>query len=172
MATENPYKPPKTATDGITRRLTPSTRALWLAYFWAPAVAPISFVIIVLAVAVVAHSIGNEVNEAGLVLLPAIALTVGVGSSYLVAGVIGMPIAFLLRRRHALSGYSIHGAALCWALLFSTIASIATVGDNWDSLPIWLCYVGAGVIPPVLLSGTAFWLLVRRYAKLEENTTN
>ena len=46
---------------------------------------------------------------------------------------------------------------------------IFMVGGNWNELPLALSYVGAGVVPPVLLSGTAFWLLVRRFSQLEAN---
>jgi hypothetical protein len=101
--------------------------------------------------------------------LPVVALTIGVVICYVVAGVIGMPIAFYLRRRNALNGYSIHGAALCWAILFSAICAIFMVGGNWNELPLARSYVGAGVVPPVLLSGTAFWLLVRRFSRREAN---
>jgi hypothetical protein len=30
-----------------------------------------------------------------------------------------------------------------------------------------MCYVGVGVIPSVLLSGTAFWLLLRFFSRRE-----
>ncbi len=147
----------------------PSNRSLWRAYFWAPAVAPLAFVALLFLVGIVAAWIGVEINEASFIMLPILALTIGVVSCYLVAGVIGMPIAFYLRRANALNGYSIHGAALCWAILFSAICAVAMVGGNWNELPLALCYFGAGVVPPVLLSGTAFWLLVRRFSRLEAN---
>ena len=116
---------------------------------------------LVLLVGTVAARTGIETNEASLIMLSMLALTIGVVSSYLVAGVIGMPIAFYLRRINALNGYSIHGTAFCWAILFSVICGVAVIGGNWSELPLLGCYFGAGVVPPVSLSGTTFWLLVR-----------
>jgi hypothetical protein len=135
----------------------------------APAVAPLAFVALLFLVGIVSSQIGVTTNEASFIVLPVVALTIGVVVCYVVAGVIGMPIAFYLRRRNALNGYSIHGAALCWAILFSAICAIFMVGGSWNELPLALCYVGAGVVPPVLLSGTAFWLLVRRFSRWEAN---
>jgi hypothetical protein len=122
---------------------------------------------LVYLVGIVATWLGVAVNEASIVVLPVLALTIGAFCSYLVAGVIGMPIAFYLRRANALNGYTIHGAALCFAILLSVICAVAFVGGKWNDLPVAVCYVAAGVIPPVLLSATAFWLLVRRFSSLE-----
>jgi hypothetical protein len=145
--------------------LSPSNRTLWRAFFWAPAVAPITFVGIVLLVGLFAPRLGVEINTASIIVLPAIALTVGVLSSYIVAGAIGMPIAFYLRRIDSLNGYSIHGAAFCWGALFAGVCAAVMVAGNWNELPLALCYFGLGVIPPVLLSGTAFWWLLRRFSR-------
>ena len=119
-------------------------------------------------VGIVAAGIGVEINEASFIMLPILALTIGVVSCYLVAGVIGMPIAFYLRRANALNGYSIHGEALCWAMLFSAIRVV--VGRRKpERIAARTCYFGAGVVPPILLSATVFWLLVRRFSRLEAN---
>jgi hypothetical protein len=171
MATENPYQSITTSPPSADSNRMPSNRSLWRAYLFAPAVAPLSFVALVLLVGTIAARIGIETNEASFVMLPMLALTIGVVSSYLVAGVIGMPIAFYLRRTNALNGYSIHGAAFCWAILFSIICGVAVIGGNWNELPLVACYIGAGVVPPVLLAGTAFWLLVLRFSRLEANAS-
>lgn len=169
MNTENPYQSATllpSSTD-VNVNLAPSNRTLWRAYFWAPSVAPIAFVGLVLLVGLVAPRLGVEINPASMLLLPAIALTVGFASCYFVAGLIGMPIAFYLRRIQLLNGYSIHGAAFCWAVFFASVCAVVMVGGNRDELPLALCYFGFGVIPPVLLSGTAFWLLLKRFSKSE-----
>lgn len=169
MNAENPYRSAALLPSSTDVNLAPSNRTLWRAYFLAPAVAPLAFVALVLVVGLVAPRLGVEVNPASMLLLPAISLTVGIVSCYLVAGVIGMPIAFYLRRIHSLNGYSIHGAAFGWAALFASVCAFIMVGGNRDELPLALCYFGLGVIPPVLLSGTAFWLLLKRFSRSEND---
>lgn len=170
MNTENPYQPTNVNMSLGSIKLVPSNRALWWAYLWAPAVAPIVFVAMVLMLGFVGEYFGSEVNPASMLLLPVIALTIGTVSCYLVAGVIGMPIAFYLRRTHSLNGYTIHGAAFCWAAIFASLCAVFMVGGSWNELPLAICYFSFGVIPPVLLSGTAFWLLLRQFSKSENNT--
>jgi hypothetical protein len=172
MNTENPYHASSHLPELAEVRFNPSNRTLWKAYFLAPAVAPISFVAIVLLIGLLAPRLGVEINEAGIIVLPVIALTIGVVSSYFVAGVIGMPIAFYLRRVNLLNSCSVHGAAFCWAVLFSSLCAIVMVGGRWSELPLALCYFGLGVIPPVVLSGTAFWLLLRRFSRTESGATH
>jgi hypothetical protein len=167
---ENPYYPTTASLSFEHAKLLPSNRSLWWAYFWAPAVAPIAFVAMVLLVGFVGEYFGFAVNPASILVLPVIALTLGTLSCYFVAGVIGMPIAFYLRRIQSLNGYTIHGAAFCWAALFAFFCAVVMVGGSWNELPLALCYFGFGVIPPVLLSGTAFWLLLRQFSKSEGNT--
>ncbi len=167
METDNPYRSTYYPVRAAERNLQPSNGAMWRAYLWSPSAAPIAFVAIVFLAGVVSELLGIEVNPASMLVLPAVALTVGMVSCYLVAGVIGMPIAFYLRHINALNVYSIHGAALCWAVLFTVGCALAMFGGNWSELPVLLGYFGIGVIPPVLLSGTAFWLLLRRYARFE-----
>lgn len=165
MSSDNPFKPSNTSGRTADFSLRPSNRTMWKAYFWSPAVAPLAFIALVLLVGIVGSVFGLEVNPASMLILPFIALTVGVVSCYVVAGVIGMPIAFYLRRVDALNFYSIHGAALGWALLFTGCCAAVMVGDNWGELPLALGYFGFGVVPPVLLSGTAFWLLLKHYSR-------
>ncbi|RLS30173.1 MAG: hypothetical protein DWH80_10890 [Planctomycetota bacterium] len=170
MNNENPDHSTSVALSSGTVKLMPSNRTLWRALFWAPAVAPLAFVALVLLVGIVGEYFGSEVNPASILVLPVIALTLGTVSCYFVAGVIGMPIAFYLRRIHSLNGYTIHGAAFCWAAIFASLCAVVMVGGSWNELPLALCYFGFGLIPPVLLSGTAFWLLLRQFSKSEGNT--
>ena len=169
MANDNPYEPTNQVDSTTVLSLQPSNRAMWKAYFWSPSVAPLAFVALVLLIGIVGEMLGMEVNPASMLVLPVIALTVGVISCYVVAGTIGMPIAFYLRRVNALNVYSIHGAALCWAILFAVGCAVVMVGENWVELLLALGYFGFGVIPPVLLSGTAFWLLLKHYSRSEAN---
>lgn len=104
-------------------------------------------------------------SETGLIKVPILLFTIGFVGSYFVALVIGMPIAFCLRRVNALNGYSINGFAFCAAMLLSVTCAIAVVGDNRNALPLVLCYLTAGVVPPILLSASAFWLLVKRLSR-------
>jgi len=167
MNTENPYQPSEFSQPWANTNLKPSNRTLWKAYILAPAVAPIAFVALVLLVGFLSLSLGADVNEASILVLPVLALTVGVVACYLVAGVIGMPIAFYLRRINLLNAYSIHGAAFCWAALFTSACAFYLVDGEWSALPLAYCYVGLGVIPPVMLSGTTFWLLLRFFSRRE-----
>jgi hypothetical protein len=164
---ENPYSPSESTNGNAPSGLRPSNRAMWRAYFYAPIVAPLAFVTIVFIAGYLSVLLGGDVNEASMIVLPGIALTVGVVSCYLVAGFIGMPIAFFLRRIDSLNAFTIHTAAFGWALFFTTICAIYMVSGTWTDLPLAICYVGAGVIPSVVLSGTAFWLLVRFFSRRE-----
>ena len=98
-------------------------------------------------------------------MVPALALTVGMIASYIVAGVIGMPIAFGLRRKSRLNGYTIHAAAFAWSLLVSLTVGVPAAiysGALWHQIllaPLLLLLV---IAPPVLLSGTSFWWLAKR----------
>lgn len=167
MNVPNPYQPSSCQEHTTFTPRLPSNGVLWRAYLFAPAVAPLAFVALVFLAVFVSLCFGIEVNEASILILPVLALTIGVVSCYLVAGVLGMPIAFYLRRHNSLNGYSIHFAAFCWAVLFTLFCVFLFVGFNWNDLPLALCYIGLGVIPPVVLSGTAFWLLVRLFSKWE-----
>ena len=73
-----------------------------------------------------------------------------------------MPIAFYLRRRGRLNGYTIHGAALAWTVVFCGVLSLLPVRDAPQQIPLVFGGLLCGLAPPALLSGTAFWLLVRR----------
>ncbi|MFO0914253.1 MAG: hypothetical protein U0795_14940 [Pirellulales bacterium] len=172
MAAENPYTPPTMPTAATVSSHAPSARVLWRAYFWAPAVAPLAFVVLLFVVALVAQSMGASINELSLIVLPTFALTLGLVVSYVLAGLIGMPIAFWLRYHNRLNRLSIHLAALFLALILGTGCAIATIGDSWDGLLVWVCYVVAGFVPSALISATAFWWLVQKYSRLEAEKIN
>ena len=159
--TDNPYKPPSTGADGRAV-LDQSSKSLWLAYAFAPAVAPITFVVTLFLLGAIATVFNIEVNPASFLVLPVLALTVGIVVCYVVAGAIGMPIAFYLRKRNALTGYTIHGAALCSAVFFSVVAGIPMSLANGDRLYVGIFILACFTIPFVLLSATCFWLIVRR----------
>lgn len=175
MVSRNPYHPPTNYPSAVHGCRIPSNRSLWRAYLLAPAVAPIAFMSAIFLVNIFAGRLGVQseesglANETGFIKVPILLFTIGFVGCYFVAVVIGMPVAFCLRRWNALNGYSINGAALCSALLLSVTCAVTMVGKNWNSLPVVLCYLASGVVPPILLSASAFWLLVRRFSRLEAN---
>jgi len=142
----------------------PSNHAIWRAYAFAPAVTPIAFIAVLTVVSVV---------------VPVPAITALILICYIVAGLMGMPIAFALRSMNALNAYTIHGAAFCWGILSSfacattMIFVAAAIGGTWDTVPLVGLNI-ALIVPPVLLSGTAFWLLLCRNsaAELGENSND
>jgi hypothetical protein len=151
----------------------PTVTRMWLAYAIAPAVAPLSFVGLLFLLYAISHATGSHFNPASILVLPMIALTVGMLASYAVAGLIGMPIAFALRRWKALNFVSIHAAALGWACLFAGMSRFLVGGDGvpqGDGL-LWFFYAFAGTAPSTLLSATAFWLIVRLHNPPLERTS-
>jgi len=125
---------------------------MWRAYAIAPAVPPVAFIAIVFVA-------GGT--------LPANAVGIGFLACYLVAGLIGMPIAFSLRRRNLLNAWTIHGAAFTWGMLWSiscTVAAIYTtvaIGGSVQSLTLTIAWFIAFLVPPIVFAGTAFWLLLK-----------
>ncbi len=158
---DNPFQSPSCVSDSFNTENAPSNAVLWRAYLIAPAVAPIVFVLLLFVVAIVASLLGIDVNPASFLVLPAVALSVGFVVCYAVAGAIGMPIAVYLRNRRMLNGYTIHGAALSWAVFFSVVMALSVFRVATDELPSVIVYVICGVTPPVLLSATVFSLLIR-----------
>ena len=87
----------------------PSIYDMWRAYALAPAVTPLTFL------AILAIGGGS---------LPANVIALGFAACYLVAALIGMPIAFWLRRRGSLNALTIHGAALTWGLIWGVLLHV------------------------------------------------
>lgn len=115
----------------------------------------------------------TAVTFLGLVSLAGVTLSANIivlafGACYLIAGFIGMPIAFLLRRHNSLSAWTIHGAALTWGILWSLFCTVVAtyvavaIGADIQSLPLTTGWFMAPMVPPVVLAGTAFWLLLKR----------
>lgn len=135
----------------------PSHHDMWRAYAIAPAVTPVTFIAVV--------SFGG-------VTLPANVIAMGFFVCYLVAGVIGMPIAYLLRRKNSLNVWTIHGAALTWGMLWSLVCTVAAIyvvaaiGGDIQSLPLTLGWFIVLMVPPVILAGTAFWLLIKKQKRI------
>ncbi|MFT5301276.1 MAG: hypothetical protein ACI87E_002924 [Mariniblastus sp.] len=150
--------------------LTPPAKVFWWAYAFAPTVAPVLFAVVVFVAgsAYLALNPENTGTPIGVVAIPLISLTVGVICSYFVAGVIGMPIAFLLRRRNSLNGYTIHGAALVWSMVLAVLLGIGTYANTTPPrpaageflLPLPVLFVM--LAPGILLSATTFWWMVCR----------
>lgn len=126
---------------------------MWRAYLFAPAVTPLSFIVI---------------TQAFGISLPAAAVVGGFIASYLVAGVLGMPIAFVLRRVGQLNALTIHGAAFAWGVLWSMFCMVAgvytivAIDGSISSLPLFVATILGLMVPPVVLAGTAFWGLLKR----------
>jgi hypothetical protein len=155
------------------RTLNPSNPKMWLAYAVAPAATPVSFVVLLFAILFVCLAIGREVNPASITMLPKMAMTAGMAASYLVAGVLGMPIAFVLRRRRALNVANIHLAAFGWACVFaSLVAAFLFVPDDPERLKnraICFAYVLCMTGPSIVLSATLFWAIVKEEGEPKAN---
>ena len=130
----------------------PSSSVMWRAYAVAPAVTPSVFMALLSVMGVQLPV--NVVAAAFLV-------------CYAVAGLIGMPIAFILRRRNALNAYTIHGAALLWGVVWSTACAFVAIyvavaiEATIESVPLLAVWLYGFMVPPVVLAGTAFWILLR-----------
>ncbi len=121
--------------------------------------------VLLLLVGAICVAFGVEINPASFLVVPIVAMTAGMIVCYLVAGCIGMPIAFRLQKHGQLNGYTIHAAAFGWSLLVSLTVGVPAAiysGAPWHQIllaPLLLLLV---VAPPVLLSGTSFWWLAKR----------
>ena len=162
----NPFAPPSSLSNSQPEEMSPSGRVLWRAYLIAPCVAPLAFVLLLVILLVVSGPLNIDVNPASVLILPVLALTVGVVVCYVVAGAIGMPIAFYLRNRGILNGYTIHGAALGWSIVFCGSIALLSIRNAPQQVPIVFAYLLCGVAPPVLLSASTFWLLVRKQCRV------
>jgi hypothetical protein len=177
MTNVNPYSPPTAFDSQPASREMPSTRRLWIAYGIAPLVAPLVSAVTVFVVGMVylANHPEDTGTPIGVIAFPVVLLVVGVPASYVVAGLIGMPIAFALRKRNSLNGYTVHGAALLWAALLGSGLAITGVFIAWlqfNALPNFIDFLGRALAmflalaPFILLSATTFWLIGVRQPKL------
>ena len=145
-------------------------KTLWWAYAIAPAVAPTLFAVMAFVGGMIELKLNPDDTGTpiGVILVPIMSLTIGVVASYAVAGAIGMPIAFLLRKRRILNGYTIHGAAFLWVIVFSTLLTASNY--IWTTPPrpapaeflLPSLYLFLMIAPCILLSATTFWWIVSR----------
>ncbi len=171
--TDNPYSTPRQllASDGVPLD---QRRPLWRAYWFAPAAAPIAFVVLLFVVGACCTALGIAINPASFVVLPVVAMTAGMLICYLVAGCIGMPIAFQLKKRDKLNGFTVHAAAFGWSSFVALVVGLPAAlygGAPWYQVPLAPLILLLVVAPPVLVSGTAFWWLVKRGGGLSVNQT-
>lgn len=140
-----------------------SASKMWAAYAFAPAVAPIVFTGIVVGWGILAERGIVRANPAAVLVLPLLAMTVGMLASYAVAATIGMPIAFFLQRNQSLNFLTIHLAALLWSCFFAAGSRLLVGGDGVPKgyAIQWFWYAFAMVTPPTLLSATTFWAILR-----------
>jgi hypothetical protein len=170
MTEPNPFASPAEISQSPATVSTPANKSLWLGYAIAPAVAPLVFAIVVFIVGMVWHMLNPDHTGTpiGVILVPIFSVTVGVVASYGVAGVIGMPIAFHLRKRKRLNGYTIHVAALLWSLAFTVFLTgtlyVMTQAPRPEPTTFIFSTLAlfAMLTPCILLSATTFWLVVRR----------
>jgi hypothetical protein len=137
-----------------TANLNPANSRLWKAYVIAPVVAPLTLAALVVVLSLVAGFVGKIDNPAGAPYMPMLAIALGLPASYGVAGVLGLPIAFALRRAQCLNGLTIHAAAAIWAVLFSLFVGVAS------PTPASAILVFCVVVIPILSSATVFWAIV------------
>ena len=166
MTEPNPYSTPAT-TGALTEKARPSPMTrLWLGYSIAPLIAPILAASGIFFGGLFFHDPEDMGTPIGIVLLPVLLLTVGVFLSYSLALILGMPIAFWLRRKRMLTGYTIHIAAII--VSFGLATSLTLVGmfvDGHVSLSEFCVAFSLTFLiisPFILLSTTAFWLIAKR----------
>ncbi len=141
-----------------------------MAYAIAPLVAPLAGASTVFIAGMV--HLSNHPEDTGtpigVIVIPAGLLGIGVPASYAVAGLIGMPIAFALRKRNRLNGYTVHGAALLLTALLDVGLVISGIGIQWfqsgsfahPMATLWGAFAAFLMLTPfILLSTTTFWLI-------------
>ncbi len=141
---------------------------MFLAYIIAPIVAPICFLAELIALVALFEAVGHETNPIGIVWVGGIAVSTGPVACYLVAGVLGMPIAFGLRTLKCLNLFSIHAAAFLWAIVFSYLTNYS-VSHQPDSCSIrlgWTLHVLCGTTIPILLAASTFYLIVKPWSRV------
>ena len=175
MTNANPYSTPATLEGQHSVPGLPSTKRLWMAYGIAPLIAPLLAAITVFVGGLVyqsTHTEDIEVNPMSLIFAPLFVFIAGVPISYGLAGIVGMPIAFLLRKQNKLNGYTVHGAAILLAALLGVLIPVVELlmqTSEAGKYPGIIEFLTGGfvvflvVAPFILLSATTFWLVgVRR----------
>jgi hypothetical protein len=163
----SPYEAPaEVATDPL--ESTSAKNPLVKAFAIAPLVGPTFLALFVLIGGVIYLSLNpeNPGTPVGVIVIPIFTMTVGVFLSYCAALVVGLPMALVLRRRNQLNGWTIHAAAWTCAVLMTGLGCLASFAASSNtSLGVdvigWLVVL-ALLTPGSLLSGTAFWWIMRR----------
>jgi hypothetical protein len=177
----NPYSSPTTHESRSVNSGAQTTRRLWIAYGIASPVAPLVGAVTVFVVGMVhlANHPEDTGTPIGVTLFPIALLVAGVPASYAVAGVLGMPIAFWLRRRGRLNGYTVHGAALvgnaavAMGLMLLALPLISSAHGEPAGFTEWLIaalILFLVLVPFVMLSATTFWLIGVRRGKSPPDT--
>ncbi len=160
---DNPYSTPSLLSD---ENASPSEqrRLLWLAYLFAPATAPITFVVLIFVAGPFATKFGIHISPANFLSLPLIAMAAGMPICYVVAGCIGMPIVFGLQKRRILNGRTIYTAAFALSIFLSLIFGVPAAiyfNATWYQIPLGPLLLLPFITPPTLVSGTVFWGLLK-----------
>lgn len=163
MERENPYQATGVSVPLSHTSTKPSARSLWLSFLLAPAVAPVTFIALIFLFGGGAVTLGLQVNTASFLVLPLLAITVGMAVSYSLSGAVGMPVVFLLRYVGWLRGITLHGFALLGSIALSVILALFISWGAWDYLPLTIAYCCIGFAPPVLLTTATFWWLVQKF---------
>ncbi|MGI9472192.1 MAG: hypothetical protein ACR2NZ_11695, partial [Rubripirellula sp.] len=130
-----------------------STKRLWIGFLVSPPVAPI----LLSAAIFIGRGYLLDSNDTGtpvgIILIPIFLLTLGIAVSYFLMLVIGMPLAFLLRRRSLLNGFTILLSAVAVSLFLGIAGAILIVTMNSASNNADLNFV---VAVPFVLSTSFF----------------
>ena len=178
----NPYRPMDVASGVSDLRADHeflSAGPLWMAYAIAPLMIPLYVVGLVILAMLVSGIFGFEITT-GILVLPILAV-LGAVVSYVVWGVIGMPIVFLLRRLKWLRARNLHLSAFGLVALIGspTVLSLAARAAQHGSDPAIqaetvstlvrsLCFQSLFALAPALISTSTFWHLANRFQRNQE----
>jgi hypothetical protein len=171
MEESNPYTSPTAVSTGHANSQSKTKKQLWFAYAIAPLVAPSLAAVVIFFGGLFLSDPNDTGTPVGIVLLPIVMMTVGVGISYFLALVVGMPVVFWLSRRNRLTGFSIHLAAVGVALIIAavfTLIGVITEGGPTLFEGVQFFALAVLVIAAFLLTSTAvFWMVASFKPKSE-----
>lgn len=163
MEEGNPYISPTVVSARHANSQSKTKRQLWFAYAIAPLVAPSLAAVVIFFGGLFLSDPNDTGTPVGIVMLPIVMMTVGVGVSYLLGLVVGMPVVFWLSRRDRLTGFNIHVAAVGVALIIATVFTfIGVITEGWPTLFEGVQFFALAflVIAAILLTTTAvFWMV-------------
>ncbi len=163
------YEPPtEVSTNKISVKKTDRDQLL-RAFLIAPVAAPIVFSVITIVGGLIVLRFSPELvsTPIGLIVVPVLALSLGLVISYGLALMIGLPVVLLLRRAGKLNGWTIHGTAFICVLVPTLMLSVPELYANGPPRSWLEALQGFGILvaylaPGALVSGTTFWWLMRR----------